>query len=85
MSALDELMTSISATSSSTEEVSQQIAANKQQCDEILAQLQAVGADAAAGVLSSAKDQLEECDALAASLKAKLDESMSTVEAVKHT
>lgn len=85
MSALDELLNSISSSASSTEEVSQLIEGNKQQSDEILSQLETVGADAAAGVLAGAKDQLEECQALAASLKAKLDESMATVEAVKHT
>ena len=83
MASIDEVMSSISANVDAVTEVQGQIEGSKAIAEETLGQLQALSVEGAAAALGVAKDQLEECSALAASLVNKLGEAASAAAAAK--
>ncbi|WP_199039423.1 hypothetical protein [Glycomyces salinus] len=77
-------MAEIEAAAQQIGEGAGRIESSKQQAEEVLTSLQALGIRAAANALSAGKDQLEECLAQAIALQNKLEEAKAAVEASKH-
>ncbi|WP_026925641.1 hypothetical protein [Glycomyces arizonensis] len=83
MSLIDDAITSIDADKQATEEIAALIAGSKQQAEEVLGRLQALGVRAEGHALSAAKQTLEDCETQCAALARQLDEARAAAVAAK--
>ncbi|GAA1672560.1 hypothetical protein GCM10009830_18440 [Glycomyces endophyticus] len=83
MSSLDDLIASITANKDATDELTARIEGSKQQAEELLGQVTALGAEGVANAVMGVKDRLEQSASQNRATSLQLDEAATAAAAAK--